>query len=91
MWNPSVSAISQPAMNLVCFAIVDDTDVVHSTFDPSITSAELFDEAQATLLTWESLLSASGGALKPSKSTGSTWIIPVSEVSGSPSAFKMPW
>ena len=63
-----VSAISQHAMNLVCFAFVDDTDLVHSTFDPSLTSAELFDEAQAALLTWESLLSATGGALKPSKS-----------------------
>jgi len=55
-------------MNLVCFAFVDDIDLVCSTFDPSITSAELFDEAQAALLTWESLLSATGGALKPSKS-----------------------
>jgi len=63
-----VSAISQHAMNLVCLAFVDDTDLVHSTFDPCLTSAKLFDEAQAALLTWESLLSATGGALKPSKS-----------------------
>jgi len=63
-----VSSISQHAMNLVCFAFVDDTNLVHSTFDPSLTSAELFDEAQAALLTWESLLLATGGALKPSKS-----------------------
>jgi len=63
-----VLSISQYAMNLVCFAFVDDTDLVHSTFDPSLTSAELFDEAQAALLTWESLLSATGGALKPPKS-----------------------
>jgi len=63
-----VSAISQHAMNLVCFAFVDDTDLVHSTFDPSLTSVELFDEAQVALLTWESLLSATGGALKQSKS-----------------------
>jgi len=63
-----VSAISQHAMNLVCFVFVDDTNLVHSTFDPSLSSAKLFDEAQAALLTWESLLSATGGALKPSKS-----------------------
>jgi len=63
-----ISAISKHAMNLVPFAFVDDTNLVHSTFDPSLTSTELFDEAQAVLLTWESLLSATGSALKPSKS-----------------------
>jgi len=51
-----VSAISKHAMTLVCFAFVDDTNLVHSTFDPSVTSTELFDEVQAALLTWESLL-----------------------------------
>jgi len=63
-----VLAISQHAMNLVCFAFMDDTNLVHSTFGPSLTSAELFNEVQAVLLTWESLLLATGGALKPSKS-----------------------
>jgi len=63
-----MSAISKHAMNLVCFVFADDTDLVHSTFDPSLTSAKLFDKAQTALLTWESLLSATGGALKPSKS-----------------------
>lgn len=62
------SAISQHAMNLVCFAFVDDTDLIHSTSDPTLTSAQLISEAQDALYTWESLLSATGGALKPPKS-----------------------
>ena len=62
------SAISNQAMHLVCFAFVDDTDLVHATFDSCLTSTELIAEAQQALLTWESLLSATGGALKPSKS-----------------------
>jgi len=63
-WAP----ISQRAMTLVCFGFVDDTDLTLNNDAPGVTSADLIDEAQLELSTWEGLLSATGGALAPEKS-----------------------
>jgi len=73
-WGP----ISQRAMTLVCFGFVDDTDLILNNDAPGVTSADLIDEAQLELSTWEGLLSATGGALSPEMSywylvSGGSW------------------
>ena len=62
----TLSVISQRALTLVCFAFVDDADLIHA--NPDVPTAELLQEAQTMLSTWEGLLRATGGALAPEKS-----------------------
>jgi hypothetical protein len=47
---------------------VDDTDLIHSTSDPTVEIETLLAEAQQALTLWEELLGATGGALAPEKS-----------------------
>lgn len=60
--------IKQKAVQLSCFAFVDDTDLIHSTNDTSVSSEALIQESQQALNTWAGLLTASGGDLAPEKS-----------------------
>ena len=53
--------------NFVCFAYVDDTDLVHSWRDGS-NEAEFLAEVQRVIDTWQGGLHATGGALAPEKS-----------------------
>ena len=62
------SVIRKRATTIVCFAFVDDTDLIHANDDPEVSTDELIDEAQVALATWEGLIRASGGALAPEKS-----------------------
>ncbi len=62
------SLISNRAVELACYAFVDDTNLIHSNDDPNVSSADLIDEAQDALHSWEGLLKATGGALAPEKS-----------------------
>jgi hypothetical protein len=62
------SAISHRAIELVCFAFVDDTDLVHSVSDPTTPTSTLIHQAQEALRTWEGLIRASGGDLAHDKS-----------------------
>ena len=56
----------------VCYAFVDDTDLVHASDRDAPTDdlgmTDLVTEMQAVVDTWEGGLRASGGALVPSKS-----------------------
>ena len=61
------SAISARALEITCFAFVDDTDLIHS-IDPDLSTEQLIQESQRVLRTWEELLHTSGGALAPEKS-----------------------
>jgi hypothetical protein len=62
------SLIRKRAIELTCFAFVDDTDIFHVSKDPNATTAELIAEAQEALTLWEGLIRATGGDLAPEKS-----------------------
>ena len=62
------SLIRQRALCITCFAFVDDTDLIHSSADPTVSANQLLQESQEALTLWEELLSATGGALAPEKS-----------------------
>ena len=49
------------------FAFVDDTDLVHTNPDPTVSNEELIAEAQQALNTWHGLIRATGGDLAPEK------------------------
>ena len=53
--------------NLVCFAYVDDTDLVH-TWRQGVSAEDFLTEVQTVIDTWEGGLHATGGALAPEKS-----------------------
>ena len=59
--------MSQEQFSFVCYAFVDDTDLVHAS-DHDIGLDGLVDEMQSVVDTWEGGLRASGGALVPDKS-----------------------
>ena len=63
-----VSAISCAIITFVCYAFVDDTDLVHSRPSDSHSALDLIPEMQDAIDHWEGGLRASGGALVPSKS-----------------------
>ena len=60
--------IRQRLISIVCFAFVDDTDLIHINNDPHKTPCDLIRDAQSALSLWEGLLRATGGNLAPSKS-----------------------
>ena len=60
--------IRRRALAITCFAFVDDTDIIHSNNDPSVSTAQLLSEAQDALNMWEGLIRATGGDLAPEKS-----------------------
>jgi exonuclease III len=66
--HSSWSLIRRRALTLVCFAFVDDTDIIHSHPDRSIPTSQVIEQAQKALTLWENLLRATGGALVPEKS-----------------------
>ena len=67
-----VSALSLMAIHLVCYAFVDDTDVVHTCTDPN-PSYLLIQEMQDVVDHWEGGLRATGGGLRADKSYLVTW------------------
>jgi hypothetical protein len=62
-----VSAMTCAAVSFVCYAFVDDTDLVH-TQSGDHCGSELIPELQGAIDHWEGGLRVSGGALVPSKS-----------------------
>ena len=62
------SMIKQRAIAITCFAFVDDTDIIHSNNDPTVSTHQLIMEAQEALSLWEGMLRSTGGALAPHKS-----------------------
>jgi hypothetical protein len=62
------SLIRKRPFQIVSFAFVDDTDLIHVNNEEGITTNELIDEAQLMVAKWHGLLRASGGDLAPEKS-----------------------
>jgi hypothetical protein len=62
-----INAMSKETFVFVCYAFVDDTDLVHSS-PPDLDILDMMAKMQAVVDTWEGGLRASGGALVPSKS-----------------------
>ena len=78
----TLSTITQRAITIVCFAFVDDADLIVAEYDRSVSSDALISRGQKALYMWEGLIRASGGRLAPKKSywhlvdvvwTGSKW------------------
>jgi hypothetical protein len=63
-----LSAITGILMSFVCYAFVDDTDVIHSAESTDTPGEEVIQEMQGVLDRWGGLLRATGGAIVPSKS-----------------------
>ena len=63
----STNSISKESYRIVCYTFVDDTDTIHCPIQPTGTSSDLFREMQEVLNNWEGGLSATGGALVPTK------------------------
>ena len=62
--HPSTGTIHR----VTCFAFVDDTDLVHVSKNPHVTTAQLIQEAQQALSKWEGLIRATDGDLAMEKS-----------------------
>jgi hypothetical protein len=76
------SAISGILLSFVCYAFVDDTDVIHVAISPLSTGEDVLLEMQTVIDRWEGGIRATGCALVPSKScwflidflwTGTKW------------------
>lgn len=63
-----LTAISAAAISFVCFAFVDDTDIVHTGATVDTPWNQVMDQFQHAMDCWEGGLRASGGALVPEKS-----------------------
>jgi hypothetical protein len=61
-----LSAISGILISFVCYAFVDDTDVVHAS--PASSGEDVLADMQTVVDRWEGGLHDTGGALVPSKS-----------------------
>jgi hypothetical protein len=61
-------AMTQCPCSLVGYTFVDDTDLVHTADDPNSSAQEIMDTMQNAVDHWNGLLSATGGAIEPSKS-----------------------
>ena len=63
-----ISPITCIALNVVCFAFVDGTDVVQGGKNVYSTGKEVLQEMQEVVNWWENSIRAMGGALVPAKS-----------------------
>jgi len=77
------TALSLTTFNTVCSMFVDDCDLWQSATDVNEKGEDVVEKMQEALGTWEGCLTASGGALSPSKSfwclidyrwTGDKWV-----------------
>ena len=58
-----LSAMSLSLVSFVCYAFVDDTDVIHSASSTAVAGEEVIEEMQVILDRWGGVLRATGGAL----------------------------
>jgi hypothetical protein len=63
-----ISAITATLVTMVCYAFVDDTDVVQSACNVIQPGEEVVPQMQSSVDRWEGGLRATGGALVPAKS-----------------------
>jgi hypothetical protein len=77
-----LTALTVLAVSFVCYAFVDDTDLVHTAKDVHTRGPQILLEMQQAIDHWEGGLKATGGALVPLKSywylidfvwTGNSW------------------
>ena len=67
-WGFSIiSCFTMLSIALIGFAFVDDTDLVHVASHPSVDAQDTLRTSQKMFVTWENLLDATGGALRPEK------------------------
>ena len=78
-----LSAMSCALISFVCYAFVDDTDVIQSASSTATPGEEVIEDMQIVLDRWGGVLRATGGALVPKKSfwyaidfrwDGSKWV-----------------
>ena len=62
------TALTVSAVNFVCYAFVDDANVVHTAKDVDTTGDTVRQDMQQAIDHWEGVLRATGGALVPEKS-----------------------
>jgi hypothetical protein len=62
-----VTALSCAVLSFVCYAFVDNTDLVHTRPGDDVEGVELIPEMQEVVDHWEGGLRATGGALVPSR------------------------
>jgi hypothetical protein len=60
-----ISALSSVLLSFVCYAFVDDTDVVHALPSPLSTGEDVLADMQTVVDRWEGGIRATGGALVP--------------------------
>ena len=63
-----LTAISVSLVAFICYAFVDDTDVVHMAQDVHTLGEEILKQTQTVINHWEGGLRATGGAIIPKKS-----------------------
>ena len=63
-----LTALSVKLIAFVCYAFVNDTDLVDTAKDTTVTGDIILEEMQDAVDHWEGGLKATGGALVPSKS-----------------------
>jgi hypothetical protein len=63
-----LTAMTLISVSFICYAFVDDTDVVHVGRDVDVTGKEILVQMQEVVDHWEGGLKATGGALVPAKS-----------------------
>ena len=62
------SSLSLTLVSIVCFAFVDDTDVINTGTSRTTTGEEMLPKFQEALDRWAGALKATGGELAPAKS-----------------------
>ena len=62
--------IRDRAFTITCFAFVDDTDLIHANNDPTVSTAQLIQEAQAASTYGKAFFVRLEGPLLPKKATG---------------------
>ena len=63
-----LTALTLVTVSFICYAFVDDTDVVHIGRDVNVTGEEILLQMQEVVNHWEGGLKATDGALVPLKS-----------------------
>jgi hypothetical protein len=63
-----LSTILGLLVSIVCYAFVDDTNIIHAAASTSVKGEEVIGQMQEILDRWGGLLQATGGALVPKKS-----------------------
>ena len=67
------SALSGLLVSIVCYAFVDDTDIIHAAASTSVKGEEVIGQMQEILDRWGGLLRATGGALHYILGTTGGW------------------